>query len=89
MVKVFKSSTAKEIADNKNKSNEKEKIEKEVLKINNSIIQAAKQGLYKVTFKVDALESEIFNKAITYFIKQGYGFDNWVLYDKEYIVLTW
>ena len=89
MVKVFKRSTAKKIADTKNNSKEEEKIEKEVLKINTSIVQAAKQGLYKVTFEVDALESEIFNKAVTYFIKQGYGFNRWVLYGKEYIVLTW
>ena len=89
MVKVFKRSTAKKIADTKNNSKEEEKIEKEVLKINNSIVQAAKQGLYKITFEVDALESEIFNKAITYFIKRGYGFNRWVLYGKEYIVLTW
>jgi hypothetical protein len=88
MVKVFKRSTAKKIADDKNNSNEEE-IAKEVLKINNTIVQAAKQGLYKAIFKVDALESEIFNKAITYFIKQGYGFNRCVLYDKEYIVLTW
>lgn len=88
MVKVFKCSTAKKIADAKNNPEEKE-IEKEVLKINNSIIQAAKQGLYKVTLEVDTLESEVFKKAIIYFIKQGYGFHRWVLYNKEYVLLTW